>query len=49
MGGHPRGGGAAAMALVSPGPEIGPNGVEKVEISGLETTGRVMAWRRLGR
>ena len=34
------GGAGCSKCSVSPGPEIGPDGVEKVDISGPETTGR---------
>ena len=44
-----RGWGGCSKGSVSPGPEIGPDGLATVDISGLETTGRGMAWRRLER
>ena len=36
--GIPEGGGGCSKGSVSPGPEIGPDGVEKVDIRGPETT-----------
>ena len=41
--GFPEGGGGCNKGSVSPGPEVGPDGVQEVGIGGPETTGRGVA------